>query len=216
MKLSNQYNIPYADIPRGIELSLKNSDRHRADAELLAKEERYNSAIPLITLAVEEFGKALWLSEYFEKNVSILDKEGVRIFRKHREKIDKVLEYVENIVKSRTIKTRSKYSEDSFHIPEEFDEQYFKERMWYVDYKKTENPKFLLKNQPWKNPLYVEELDFGEGDYPATDTLSYKYYELWRCAYHGIRKFRDDPLYVKILNALPPEELSFEQITSFI
>lgn len=66
MKLSNQYDIPYTDIPRGIELSLKNSDRHRADAEFLAKEERYNSAIPLITLAVEEFGKALWLSEYFE------------------------------------------------------------------------------------------------------------------------------------------------------
>ena len=150
MKLSNQYDIPYADSPRGIELSLKNSDRHRADAELLAKEERYNAAIPLITLAVEEFGKALWLSEYFEKNASILNKEGFRIFSKHREKIDKVLDYVKNIVKSRTIKTRSKYSEDSFHIPEEFDEQYFKERMWYVDYQKTQNSKL-----PWKKQWII-------------------------------------------------------------
>ncbi len=39
---------------------------------------------------------------------------------------------------------------------------------------------------------------------------------MWRCAYHGIRKFRDNPLYDKILNALPPEEFSFEQITSYI
>lgn len=217
MKLSNQYDIPYADIPRGIELSLKNSDRHRTDAEILAKEKRYNSAIPLITLAVEEFGKALWLSEYFEKNTSILHKEGYHIFSSHRPKIDKVLEYVKSIVKSRTIKTRDKqYSEeDTFHIPEEFDEQSFKNRMWYVDYQKTQNPKLPWKKQPWKNPLYIEELDFGDGDYPATDTLSLKYYELWRCAFHGISKFRRSPLYDKILNALPPEEFSFEQIISY-
>jgi len=217
MKLSNQYDIPYADIPRGIELSLKNSDRHRADAELLAKEERYNSAIPLITLAVEEFGKALCLSEYFEKNMSIPHKEGNDIFSKHRPKIEKVLDYVKSIVKSRTIKTRSKYSEeDIFHIPEEYDEQNFKNRMWYVDYQKTQNSKLSWKKQPWKNPLYVEELDFGDGNYPATDTLSYKYYDLWRCAFHGISKFRHSPLYDKILNALPPEEFSFEQIESYI
>jgi len=216
MKLSNQYDIPYADIPSGIELSLKNSDRHRVDAELLAKEERYNSAIPLITLAVEEFGKALLLSEYFEKNASILNKEGLRIFSNHRKKIDKVLEYVENTVKSRTIKTRSKDSENIFHIPEEFDEQSFKNRMWYVDYQKTQNPKLPWKKQPWKNPLYVGELDFGEGENAEFGILYYKYYELWRCVYHGIRKFRDSPLYDKILNALPPEEFSFEQIASYI
>ncbi len=164
MKLSKHYDIPYADIPRGIELSLKNSDRHRADAELLAREERYNSAIPLITLAVEEFGKALWISEYFEKNASILHKEGKRIFNEHKPKIKKVLDYVENIVKQRTLSTREQYSEDDiFHIPEEFDEQKFKNRMWYVDYQKTQNSKLPWKKQPWKNPLYVEELDFGEG-----------------------------------------------------
>jgi len=91
-KISDQYNIPYDDIPRGIDLSLKNSNRHRADAEILAKKKRHNSAIPLITLAVEEFGKALWLSEYFEKNTSILDKEGQYIFSSHRQRIQKVLD----------------------------------------------------------------------------------------------------------------------------
>ena len=216
MKLSNQYDISYVDIPRGIELSLKNSDRHKADAEILANEARYNSAIPLITLAVEEFGKALWLSEYFEKNTSIPHKVGYLIFTSHRPKIDKVLEYVKSNVKSRTIKTRKQYSEDTFHIPEEFDEQNFKKRMWYVDYQKTQNPKPTWKKQPWKNPLYIEELDFGEEDYPASDTLSLKYYELWRCAFHGISKFRRSPLYDKILNALPPEEFSFEQISFYI
>jgi len=217
LKHSIQYDIPYADIPKGIELSLKNSDRHRADAELLVKEERYNSAIPLITLAVEEFGKALWLSEYFEKNESIPDKKGAFIFRSHEQKIDKVLEYVKSIVKSRTIKTRSKQDpENIFHISEEFDEQDFKERMWYVDYQKAKNSKLPLKKQPWKNPLYVEELGFGEGKNAEFGIFYYKYYELWRCAYHGIRKFRDSSLYDKILNALPPEEFSFEQITSYI
>lgn len=217
MEISNQYDIPYADIPKGIELSLTNSDRLRADAEILAEKKRYNSAIPLITLAVEEFGKALWLSEYFKKNAFIPHKEGRSIFRDHRKKIDKVLGYVENVVKSRTIKTRETYSEDRISkILEEFDEQHFKERMWYVDYQKIQNPKVPWKKHPWKNPLYVKELDFGEGQNAEFGILYYKYYELWRCAYHGIRKFRNSPLYDKILNSLPPEEFSFEQIASYI
>jgi len=124
LTLSKQYDIPYDDIPKGIELALKNSDRLRMDAEILAEKERYNSAIPLVTLAVEEFGKSLWLSEYFEKNISVPDKEGSIIFNKHLPKIKKVLDYVENIVKSRTLSTRKQYSEESsFNIPEEFDEQ---------------------------------------------------------------------------------------------
>lgn len=48
MPPSNQYEIPYEDIPKGIELALANSDRLRKDAEILAKNERYNPAIPLI------------------------------------------------------------------------------------------------------------------------------------------------------------------------
>ena len=194
----NQYDIPHDDIPKGIDLALKNSDRLRTDAEILAKEKRYNSAIPLITLAVEEFGKALLLSEYFEKNTSILSKEGRYIFRNHRQRIDKVLEYVKNIVKSRTIKTREKYSEDNIsNISEEFDEQDFKERMWYVDYQKIQNSKFQWKKQPWKNPQYVEELNFDNNYNAEFGTLYYKYYELWRCAFHGIRKFRNSTLYEK-------------------
>ncbi len=217
MKLSNQYDIPYDDIPRGIELSLKNSDRHRSDAEILAKEKRYNSAIPLITLAVEEFGKALWLSEYFEKNASIPHREGSRIFNEHKPKIKKVLNYAENIVKSRTLSTRKKYSEDNlFHIPEEFDDQKFKNRMWYVDYQKNQNPNVTWKKHSWKNPLYVEELDGGEGQNAEFSILYYKYYDLWRCVYHGIRKYRKSPLYDKILNTLLPEEFSFSQIQSYI
>lgn len=206
---SNQYNIPYDDIPRGIDLSLKNSDRHRTDAEILAKEKRYNSAIPFITLAVEELGKALWLSEYFENNSSILNKEGRYIFRSHKQRIQKVLDYVENIVKQRTLQTREQYSEDDpFHIPEEFDDQDFKKRMWYVDYQKIQNSELPWKKQPWKNPLYVEGLD--------STTLMYKYFDLWRCAYHGIRTFRRSQLYNKIVNALSPEEISFVQIRSYI
>ena len=64
---SNQYDIPFVEIPQEIELALKNSDRLRIDAEILAKKKRYNSVIPLITLSVEEFGKSLWLSEFFKK-----------------------------------------------------------------------------------------------------------------------------------------------------
>ncbi len=218
MKLSNPYDIPYADIPKGIELALKNSDRLRTDAEILAKAERYNSAIPLITLAVEEFGKALWLSEYFKKNASIPHNDSRLIFNEHKLKIKKVLDYVKSVVKQRTTSTRIKKDSTavSFHIPEEFDDQDFKNRMWYVGYKKTQNPETPWKNQSWKNPLYIEELDFGEGDYPASHTLEYKYYDLWRCAFHGIRKFRRTPLYDKILKALPPEEFSVEQMSSYL
>ena len=216
MKLK-QYDIPYADIPRGIELSLKNSDRLRTDAEILAEKKRYNSAIPLITLAAEEFGKALWLSEYFEKNASIPHNEACPIFRSHRKRIDRVLDYVENIVKTRTIKTIKEYSEDNIsNIPEEFDEQDFKERMWYVDYKKIQNPQFAYKKQSWKNPLYVEELAFGNGYNTEFSILYYKYHELRRSTFYGIRKFRESPLYEKILSALPPEEFSFEKIISYI
>ena len=212
-KISNQYDIPHDDIPKGIDFSLKNSDRHRADAEILAREKRYNSAIPLITLAVDEFGKALWLSEYFEKNTSILNKEGQYIFSRHKQRIQKALDYVEDIVKQRTLGTRKQYSEDDpFHIPEEFDDQDFKNRMWYVDYQKIQNSETpwaepSWKKQPWKNPLYVNGL---------SSTLEYKYYDLWRCAYHGIRKFRRGQLYNKIVNALSPEEFSLEQMRSYV
>ena len=154
--------IPYSDIPKGIDLALKNSDRLRTDAKILADNQRYDSAIPIITLAIEEFGKALWLSEYFEKHISIPKNDSFEIFRNHRTRIDKVLDYVENIVKSRTIKTRESFSEETFSkIPEEFDEQHFKERMWYVDYQQTQNSDLTWKKQDWKNPLYVEELAFG-------------------------------------------------------
>lgn len=222
MTLSNQYDISFTDIPKGIELALKNSDRLRTDAEILAKNERYNSAIPLVTLAVEEFGKALLLSEYFEKDTSVPHKESERIFNEHKPKIKKVLDYVENIVKSRTLSTKKQYhKEDSFHIPEEFDEQKFKNRMWYVGYQKIENAEEPWENsswkkQPWKNPLYVDELSFGEGYNAEFGQLYYKYYELWRCVFHGIRKFRNSPLYDKISSALPPEEFSFDQIESYL
>lgn len=195
---SNQYDIPFAEIPQGIELALKNSDRLRIDAEILAKKKRYNSAIPLITLSVEEFGKPLWLSEFFEKNMSIPHKEGRSIFRDHLQRIDKVLEYVENVVKSRTIKTRQNLKDSFFNIPEEFDEQSFKERMWYVDYQKILNLEIPWKKQTWKDPLYVEELAFGDEYNAEFGILYYKYYELWRCAYHGIQKFSSQ-LYEKIL-----------------
>jgi len=97
----------------------------------------------------------------------------------------------------------------------------FKNRMWYVGYQRIENPEDpwesrSWKKQPWKNPLYVDELAFGEGYNSELGQLHYKYFELWRCVYHGIRKFRHSQLYDKILNALPPEKLSFEQIESYL
>lgn len=217
--MEKQYDIPYGDIPKGIELALKNSDRLRADAEILAENKRYNSAIPLITLSVEEFGKALWLSEYFEKNIPVPHKVGVVIFNEHGPKIDRVLNFVKDIVKQRPLSTREQDKENFFHIPEEFDDQKFKNRMWYVGYQKKEEneyPEFPRKKLRWKNPLYVEELAFGEEYNAEFGILYYKYYDLWRCAYHGIRKFRSNPLYDKILNALSPEKLSFDQITSYI
>ncbi len=119
-------------------------------------------------------------------------------------------------MKSRTIKTKKDLKDSIFNIPEEFDEQSFKERMWYVDYQDVTNSEFPWKKQTWKNPLYVEELAFGEGYNAEFGILYYKYYELWRCAFHGIRKFRSNPLYEKILSILPPEEFSFEQITSYL
>ena len=70
-------------------MALKNSDRLRIDAEILEKKKRYNSAIPLVTLAVEEFGKALWLSEFFERNTLVPHKESERIFNEHKPKIKK-------------------------------------------------------------------------------------------------------------------------------
>ena len=214
--MNEQYHIPYDDIPRGIDLALKNSDRHRTDAEILAEEKRYNSAVPIITLAVEEFGKALLLSEYFKKNVSILHKEGRYIFSSHRQRIDKVLDYVKDVVKQRTMSTRIKKDSTvaSFHIPEESDDQDFKNRMWYVDYQKTQNPETQWKNQSWKNPLYIWQLDIGPEDYPAS--LVNKYYELKEDLVHGITKFRFSPLYDKILIALPPEKFNRESINSYL
>lgn len=59
--------IPREELPEGIILSLKNSDRYFNDSKILVGKKRLSSANTLMFFAIEEFSKAKFLIDHFKK-----------------------------------------------------------------------------------------------------------------------------------------------------
>ncbi|MGI0041939.1 MAG: AbiV family abortive infection protein, partial [Nitrosopumilaceae archaeon] len=85
--MAKKFDISLEKIPKGILLCLNNSERLCYDSKILAEKNRMPSAVALITIAIEEFGKALWLSDYLNQMACVRHDAAKNIFRVHSDKI---------------------------------------------------------------------------------------------------------------------------------
>ncbi len=76
--------IPYKKLPEGINLSFKNFIRLHSDAQFLAQDKRYQSALPLLILAKEELAKAILLYQNYKKSESMKNKRLENTFESHK------------------------------------------------------------------------------------------------------------------------------------
>jgi len=149
--MPNPYNIPQKYIPTGVLISLENSQRHYQDSVILEEKTRYSSAIPLIILAMEEFGKTLWLSSKFESNEDVEPNDESRgIFRDHNPKINQFNEYLQSNGGSKTPYPFNQLYTKIQRVP---DEQKFKLRLLYVDW-----------NEYWVTPSYIYEFTISTSE----------------------------------------------------
>ncbi len=83
---SDTNEVPYEELEKGIELSLKNAARLASDAELLFSKKRAASAVVLFETAWEELGKAVLLLKCWKSHQGVKDGSWRTIFRSHAAK----------------------------------------------------------------------------------------------------------------------------------
>ena len=91
------YDIPIGNLPEGVILCLKNSDRHREDAKILEEKQRYPSAIAEIFVSIEEFAKALFLTSHIMKTKDVEHKDGKIYFTQHLPKLELFFDFLKTI-----------------------------------------------------------------------------------------------------------------------
>jgi len=160
--MSTILKIPFQELPQGITLCIKNAQRHQKDAEILASAQRFSSSIVSLILSIEEFGKALWLTEHFVnyKSVNHLHKWNSPFFS-HRKKMDNFFEFLDNVPNYTRKSGTNRFVNLSKTIG---DDQEYKLRMLYVDYITTVNDRYF-DSENWKDPTFIWQLAFvGETD----------------------------------------------------
>ena len=139
--LNTEKFIPVSDLPEGIILCLKNSDRHYQDSQILNEKKHYPSAISNLMLACEELVKAKLLMMHFKDKKPVTKNEIKRYFREHEFRLDEFEKYFDDTVPNypewaKNIKGRGKRQQD------------FKEKMTYVDW----------NGYRWLDPLHHDDL----------------------------------------------------------
>lgn len=122
--------IPLEQIPEGIELCVKNAERHMADSQMLEDNQRYQTAVFLFLLAIEELAKANLLLKHYKKGEAIVKNLVRDYFRDHKLRLKEFFKSFharfESIFPPESLDKLSK-SQGDF-------EQYYKEKMLYVDW----------------------------------------------------------------------------------
>jgi len=129
--------IPKAKLDEGIELCVDNAKRFvGSGASLAVTGDVYVAAI-LVSVGVEEYGKAIWLKEYHSHNEDPLVVDGA-VFKDHEQKIKKAEETLPDgtlFLKSGAFDPKS-FSRDSFDIGTPVDLMTRLEQL-YVDWSET-------------------------------------------------------------------------------
>ena len=79
----SEIKIPIDELPEGIRLSLKNSDRYFKDSKILFNRGKLSSANTLMFLAMEEFSKAKILIDHLKKKKAVTNDNYKQYFRDH-------------------------------------------------------------------------------------------------------------------------------------
>ena len=132
--------IPKSEIPEGVDICLENSKRFFEDANTLAKQQKYQSALLLITLSMEELGKANLLLQHFEQNEDVSKDQVEKYFRVHEMRLDEFHKMFENSTQMPSWAKGWKGYGDRNHD--------FKLKITYTDWFESK----------WHNPLYFHEL----------------------------------------------------------
>lgn len=76
--------IPHQKLSEGINLSFKNFIRLHGDAQFMARDKRYQSALPLLILAKEELSKVMLLYQNYKKSESMKGNRLENTFESHK------------------------------------------------------------------------------------------------------------------------------------
>lgn len=137
----SEIKIPKEELPEGILLSLKNSDRYFNDSKILFRGGKLPSANTLMFLAIEEFSKAKFLIDHLKKKRQVTKDDYKQYFRNHELRLGEFERFFED-----TIPEMPKWAKGDKKIGKE--NKIFKERMMYVDWLQYK----------WHDPLFFEEL----------------------------------------------------------
>ena len=193
----DEHDIDLDYIPNGILLCLRNSDRHKIDAEILAEKERFHAAIFSMFIALEEFSKALWLTDHMiqKKSMKYQD-EKFKMFSSHKHKLTFFFDYIDSI---KHYEKATGTNKTIGMIDEIQDEQDYKKRMLYVDYLNPNVKKSQYSDvQGWLNPLHIWMLNHV-GEYDSMHALKTKFQELKQDFEFASNHFRSSELIKKLL-----------------
>lgn len=215
--MARKFDISLEKIPKGIILCLNNSDRLREDSIILTKQNRMPSAIAMITIAIEEFGKALWLSTYLNQLASVRHTIAKDIFREHAQKIKIFYEWL----KSQGREPSSTVNKFLKTIEGNTDEQYYKLRMLYVNFENLDSidtsniqiQKWELDD--WKDPQYIKDLALADVE-AYYRSLEQRHKVLNDDLEWAMAKFKKEPIYETILQCQPPEEVDGRKIMTLL
>jgi AbiV family abortive infection protein len=118
--------IPYSEIKEGFLKCLKHSQRLIAGAEELQDQNEFANAVPLVIIAQEELGKAVFLLKHVKSRKNISYDEWEKYSKGKKAHINKLREFRE-FVKKLPRKKQYRFDADSL--------QEFKELGFYVDRK---------------------------------------------------------------------------------
>lgn len=207
--MTDVYDISLNDIPKGIILCLKNSDRHREDAQILAERERYPSAIPQLFIAIEEFGKALFLTSHIIKTKNIVHKDAKKYFTAHAPKLQLFFNYLDGIKDYKQATGNNTWIQLKEIISSEQD---YKLKMLYVDYEKNKTYDDIKRGKTtWWDPNFIWQLMFFYG-FDTNWSLKTKYDELKKDLEAGITHFRFSPIYEVICKVQPKKRPNHQDI----
>jgi len=203
------YDILLSDLPQGIMLCLKNSDRHREDAQILAEKERYPSAIPQLFIAIEEFGKAVFLTAHIIKIKKIAHKDAEKYFTTHRLKLKLFFDYLNGIEGYEQATGKNTWIQLKEIISNEQD---YKLRMLYVDYERNKIYNNSERGKTtWWDPNFIWQLMFFNG-FDTNLSLKTKYDELKKDLETAITHFRFSPHYDVVCKVQPKKRPNIQDI----
>jgi len=192
--------IPVEQLPEGIELCLKNCERYFDESKLLEKNQRFQSSMLMMLLAMEEFVKCKLLLDHFKEKKSVSEEEVGRYFRDHKFRLGEFSKEFHNLLPGNPIK----FPDNFFKAQGKFEQDY-KKSMMYVDW----------LGYGWNDPLDFSELPLAMSPYPEA-ILKLKLESASTELLHLVRDLQQDPSFKLAQNSPRQDNPSLNKIKNFL